>query len=408
MSCKSVVIVGAGHAGGQCAISLRQAGFEGAIALIGDEPYPPYERPPLSKAYLSGELSRDRLFLRKAEFWADKQVDLRLGTRATAIDAAGGRVLLSDGGALAYEALVLATGGRPRPLPGQGPLPRGVHYLRGIDDVDALRAGLTPGARLAIIGGGYIGLEVAAVARKLGHPVTLIEAMDRLLQRVTSPVVSAFYADLHRGQGVDVRLGCGVAGLEGADRVSGVRLADGSLVAADVVLIGIGILPNQELAAQAGVETGNGIVVDASCRTSDPAIYAIGDVACHPNRYAGGARTRLESVQNAVDQARVVAGAIMGTPQVYDEVPWFWSDQYDVKLQSAGLCSGYDHIGVRGDPSAPGFSVLYWRGPQLIAIDAVGSIKDFMAGRKLVALCTMLDPGRACDMSLTLKEMIPA
>jgi 3-phenylpropionate/trans-cinnamate dioxygenase ferredoxin reductase component len=407
MTSDSVVIVGAGHAGGQCAVCLRQLGHEGSITIIGEEAYPPYERPPLSKAYLAGELADERLFLRKLEFWTEKQIDLQLNETVTGVDAVGKTVSLASGKKVPYGKLVLATGGRIRPLPGLDPALAGVHYLRGIADVDGLRASLKPGARLAIIGGGYIGLEVAAVARKLGHAVTVIEAMDRLLQRVTSPVISAFYAALHRGHGVDLRLGCGVAGLEGSDHVTGVCLADGSVIAADVVLIGIGILPNLELASGAGLETGNGIVVDRQCRTSDPSIFAIGDVAWHPNSYSASGMMRLESVQNAVDQAKIAAQQILGQESQYDEVPWFWSDQYDVKLQSVGLSTGYDDLGIRGDASAAGFSVLYWREGRLIAIDAVSAIKDFMAGKKLVQQGVRLDKEAACNVATPLKELIP-
>lgn len=402
---RDVLIVGAGHAAAMAAVGLRQKGFAGSIAMVGEEAALPYERPPLSKAYLAGTLEAQRLYLRKAEFWQERAIDVRLSTRVTGLDPQARTATLSTGEAIRYTWCILATGGRVRPLPCPGADLPGVHYLRTLEDVDGIRASLKPGARLAVIGGGYIGLEVAASARKLGHEVTLIEALDRVLARVTSPLVSRFFEAKHRAEGVDVRLNTAVAAIVGETAVTGVQLGSGEVIPADVVVVGIGILPNSELAQEAGLPCDNGIVVDEFCRTADPAILAIGDVARHPNRFAPGA-LRLESVQNAVDQAKTAVGIILGTPEPYADLPWFWSDQYDIKLQTAGLAIDYDEIVVRGSPEATPFSVCYLRGGKLIALDCINSIKDFMAGKKLVAAGLEPDRTLLCDPDHALKDLM--
>lgn len=401
---RDVLIVGGGHAGAMAAIGLRQNGFSGSITMVGDEAALPYERPPLSKAYLNGSLEQHRLYLRKAEFWQDRDIDVRLGTPVTRLDAQDRTATLSTGEIIRFTWCILATGGRARPLPVPGAELAGVHYLRTLTDVDGIRASLAPGARLAVIGGGYIGLEVAASARKLGHDVTLIEALDRVLARVTSPVVSRFFEAKHSAEGVNVLLNTGVTAIEGGDRVTGVRLSSGELVPADAVVVGIGIIPNCELAVETGLACDNGIVVDELCRTANPNIFAIGDVARHPNVFAPGP-LRLESVQNAVDQAKTVVGVITGNPVPYADLPWFWSDQYDVKLQTAGLAIDYDEIVVRGSSSASPFSVCYLRNGTLVAIDCINSIKDFMAAKKLIASQAAPDRARLADPSIALKDL---
>ncbi len=402
---RDVLIVGGGHAGAMAAIGLRQNGFTGSIAMVGDEAALPYERPPLSKAYLNGSLEQHRLYLRKAEFWQERDIDVRLSTSVTRLDAQDRTATLSSGETVRFTWCILATGGRARPLPVPGADLAGVHYLRTLADVDGIRASLTPGARLAVVGGGYIGLEVAASARKLGHEVTLIEALDRVLARVTSPVVSRFFESKHTAEGVNILLNTGVTAIEGEGRVSGVRLSTGEVVAADAVVVGIGIIPNCELAIETGLACDNGIVVDELCRTANPNIFAIGDVARHPNVFAPGP-LRLESVPNAVDQAKTVVGVITGNPVAYADLPWFWSDQYDIKLQSAGLAIDYDDIVVRGSPEASPFSVCYLRNGTLIAIDCINSIKDFMAAKKLIAARAAPDRAQLADQSIALKDLM--
>jgi len=402
---RDVLIVGAGHAGAMAAIGLRQNSFSGSIAMVGDEAALPYERPPLSKAYLTGALEQHRLYLRKAEFWQERDIDVRLNTAVAHLNAQERTATLANGEVIRFNWCILATGGRARPLPVPGADLPGVHYLRTLADVDGIRASLKPGARLAVIGGGYIGLEVAASARKLGHEVTLIEALDRVLARVTSPVVSRFFEAKHRAEGVDVRLNIGVAAIEGSAQVTGVRLSSGEVVPADAVVVGIGIIPNCELAIEAGIACDNGIVVDELCRTANPEIFAIGDVARHPNVFAPGP-LRVESVQNAVDQAKTVVGVITGNPVAYADLPWFWSDQYDIKLQSAGLAIDYDEIVVRGSPDASPFSVCYLRGGTLIAIDCINSIKDFMAAKKLITSKAAPDRARLADPAVALKDLM--
>jgi 3-phenylpropionate/trans-cinnamate dioxygenase ferredoxin reductase subunit len=403
----NVVVAGAGQAAAQLALSLRQAGFAGPITLVGAEAFPPYERPPLSKDYLAGKRDAARLFLRKPEFWAERQVEIRTGCRVVAVDRDRREVMLDDGTSLSYGWLVWATGGRPRRLSCPGHDLAGVHYIRTIADMDGLKADLLPGRRIAIIGGGYIGLETAAVLRQQGHAVTVLEMQDRLLARVTAPPVSDFFLDLHRRHGVDVRLSTAVTCLTGpAGRVKGVELAGGERLAADLVVVGVGIIPNVEPLAAAGLASPNGVTVDAFCHTQDPHILAIGDCALHPNPFAAGATIRLESVQNAVDQAKVAAGTIMGTPQPYAAMPWFWSDQYDEKLQTAGLCLGYDELLVRGDARQTPFSIAYLRAGRLIALDCLNNAKDFMQGRALVTAGTLPDREKLADPMIELKTLL--
>lgn len=407
---RDVLIVGGGHAGAMAAIGLRQNGFSGSIAMVGEEAALPYERPPLSKAYLNGSLEQHRLYLRKAEFWQERGIDVRLGTTVTHLNAQDRNATLSTGETIQFNWCIIATGGRARPLPVPGADLAGVHYLRTLTDVDGIRASLTPGARLAVVGGGYIGLEVAASARKLGHEVTLVEALDRVLARVTSPVVSRFFESKHTAEGVNILLNTGVTAIEGADgRVTGVRLSTGEVLPADAVVVGIGIIPNCELAIETGLACDNGIVVDELCRTANPNIFAIGDVARHPNVFAPGP-LRLESVPNAVDQAKTVVGVITGNPVPYADLPWFWSDQYDIKLQSAGLAIDYDDIVVRGSPEASPFSACYLRDGTLIAIDCINSIKDFMAAKKLIASRAKPDRAQLADPAVALKDLaaVPA
>ncbi len=377
-----LVIIGGGHAAGQACASLRAGGWSGSITLVGEEPYPPYQRPPLSKAYLLGTLPAERLLFRPESFYTDHDVTLRLGERALRIDRAARRVE-TDRGSLGYDALLLATGARPRPLTCAGADLGGVFGLRSIADVDAIKQRFDSARHLVIIGAGYIGLEVAAVAKRRGLNVTVLEAQDRVMSRVTSPLVSDFFTMIHREEGVDLRLGAQVGGVEGREAVEAVRLADGTRVPADLVVYGIGVLPNQEIAAEAGLATENGILVDENARTEDPAIYAVGDCTNHPNPLLDR-RLRLESVHNALEQAKTAAAALCGSPKPYAQIPWFWSDQYELKLQTVGLQDGYDATVVRGAPEARSFAVFYLRGEALIAVDAVNEPAAFMAAKKLV------------------------
>jgi len=379
-----LVVVGGGQAACQAVQSLRLGHYTGAITLVSDDAYAPYQRPPLSKKYLAGELTRERLLLRPVAFYAEKGVTLELGRRATALDLATRRVRLDDDRELNYDHLLLATGSRVRPLDVPGATLPGVHYLRTIADADRIATDLAPAARVLLIGAGYIGLEVAAVLRHRGHAVTVLEALDRVLSRVASPEISVFYDQCHRAAGVELHYGTAVKAIHGAARVEGVETADGRSFPCDVVIVGIGIVPNIELAAAAGLKCDNGIVVDEHGRTADPYVVAAGDCTNHLHPFFGR-RLRLESVANAVHQAKVAAATLLGTPMPYSEVPWFWSDQYDLKLQVVGLSTGHDEIVVRGDPATRSFAAYYLGAGQLLAVDAVNSPKDFLAGKKLVA-----------------------
>ncbi len=403
---EGVVIVGGGQAGFQIAASLRAGGFADRIRLIGAEQHPPYQRPPLSKALLLGKMERERLLFRQPAFYEAQTIELRLGATVTAVDRATRSVTMAGGETVRYETLVLATGTRVRPLPVPGADLAGVVYLRTLDESEDLARRIAAAQRVVVIGGGFIGLEVAAAVRMLGKPVTVLEAAERLMGRVVAPVISSFYADLHRNRGVELVLDARIASLEGdGGRVRAVAMTDGTRHAADLVVIGIGVLPNVELAVAAGLVCENGIVVDAHGRTSDPAIFAAGECTRHPNRFAGGP-ARLESVQNAVDQAKAVAAAILGRPEAYDEVPWFWSDQYEVKLQMVGISTGHDQLVLRGDPASGQFSVCYFQKGRLLAIDSVNRPGDHMAGRKLLTAGAAVSPAQAGDESIELKAAL--
>ncbi|MCW4460080.1 FAD-dependent oxidoreductase [Sphingomonas sp. BT-65] len=401
-----VVIVGAGHGGAQAAIALRQAKFEGSIAIIGEEPELPYERPPLSKEYFSGEKGFERILIRPRSFWEERNISILTATRVAAVDPASHEVRTEQGDSIGYGHLIWATGGNPRKLSCDGGSLPGVHTVRTRADADRMLAELPQVTRAVVIGGGYIGLEAAAVLAKAGKQVVLLEALDRVLARVAGEALSRFFEAEHRAHGVDVRLGVAVDGIEAADgKVSGVRLADGELIPAEMVIVGIGIVPAVEPLIAAGAEGGNGVSVDGHCRTSLPDVFAIGDCALHANAFADGMPVRLESVQNAHDQATVAAKTIAGIEAHYDAVPWFWSNQYDLKLQTVGLSTGHDATVVRGDPAARSFSVIYLKDGQVIALDCVNATKDYVQGRKLVVERMAVDPARLADAATPLKEL---
>lgn len=408
MAQADVIIVGAGHGGAQAAIALRQNGFAGSILVIGREPEYPYERPPLSKEYLARDKSFERIMIRPAAFWADKGIDYALGREVTAIDPAAKTVTTDDGAVTGYGALVWAAGGDPRRLTCAGADLAGVHAVRTRADADRLMAELDAGAKRAVvIGGGYIGLEAAAVLTKFGVAVTLLEALPRVLARVAGEALSTFYQDEHRAHGVDLRTQVAVDCLEGADgKVTGVRLADGTVLPADIVIVGIGIIAAVAPLIAAGAKGGNGVEVDEFCRTSLPDVYAIGDCAAHANAYADGATIRLESVQNANDQATVAAKAITGNPVPYKAVPWFWSNQYDLRLQTVGLSIGHDATVVRGDPAARAFSVIYLREGRVIALDCVNVVKDYVQGKKLVETGPVIAADKLADTATPLKDLL--
>ena len=382
-----IVIVGASQAGLQVAESLRQDGYDGSLVLIGEETHPPYQRPPLSKALLTGETTEDRLVLRGPELLAKKNITLVTGARATAIDRAGRTVRLSDGRSLGYRGVALTTGGRPRTLPIPGAELDGIVTLRTIEDSRRIGAGIAQASAVAVVGGGFIGLEIAAAARKAGKPVVVLEALDRLLARSSAPFVSDFFLALHRAHGVDVRLGTQVTAFTGTGRVDGVTTRDGATLPADLVVVGVGIVPNGELAHDCGIPCERGIIVDDCSRTDDPLVVAAGD--CTARQMADGSLLRLESVQNAIEQGKSAAAALLGRARPFTAAPWFWSDQYDVRLQMAGLSNGYDKIVVRGATADRRFSVLYFRGDKLLAVDSVNRAPDHIAARRL------LDAGRS-------------
>lgn len=409
MSAADVVIVGAGHGGAQCAIALRQNGFEGTVAMIGRESEPPYERPPLSKEYFAREKTFDRLYIRPPQFWEEKGIDLKLGVEVTAVDPAAKQLTLSTGETFGYGTLVWATGGDPRKLPVPGGNLAGVHAVRTREDCDQLMGEIDGGVRnIAVIGGGYIGLEAAAVLTKLGCKVTLLEALPRVLARVAGEELSAFYEKEHRNHGVDLRTGVTVESLEGEGRVTGVKLGDGTVIPADAVIVGIGIIPAVAPLLAAGAAGGNGVDIDDCCRTSLPDVYAIGDCAAFACDFAGGTVMRVESVQNANDQATCVAKAICGDAKPYHAFPWFWSNQYDLRLQTAGLSVGFDQTVVRGSPADRSFSVVYLKGGKVIALDCVNMVKDYVQGRKLVEAGVSPDVTQLADASVPLKELMPA
>lgn len=377
-----VVIVGAGQAGAALAAKLRALGHQGEIVMLGDEPAPPYQRPPLSKAYLLGEMEEDRLWLRAPEFWADNGVELRLGQAVTEIDPTAKTVTVG-GEVLEYDHLALTTGSTPRRLPASiGGALEGVYTVRTLADVDAMRGEFQAGRKVIIVGGGYIGLEAAAVASKLGLDVTVLEMAPRILQRVASPETSDYVRALHQAHGVTVLESTGLNRLIGDDRVEGALLTDGRQLPADFVIVGVGITPNTQLAEMAGLTIDNGIATDAQGRTSDPSIWSAGDCASFPWK---GGRIRLESVGNAIDQAEAVAANILGAGAPYEAKPWFWSDQYDLKLQIAGLNIGYDHIVTRkGEGDVASF--WYYRGADLLAVDAMNDSRAYMVGKRLIEM----------------------
>ena len=399
----SIVIVGAGQAGAQTAISLRQAGFEGSVTLLGSEPQIPYERPPLSKKFLAGEVGADQLFMRAPDFYTDKNIAIRTNTNVSRIDRNTKRVHLAGEAEISYTKLVLTTGGRVQKMSCPGADLPGIHYLRTINDVEAFRSKLAAGLKLVIVGGGYIGLEVSAVAIKRGCSVTVLEMMPLVLNRVVAPEMSEFYAGVHRAEGVNIRTSTSVTAFEGEGRIERV-VCGAEKFEADLVIVGIGILPNVELAADAGLEIDNGIVVDDCARTGDPDIFAAGDCTNHPNAILGG-RLRLESVPNALAQGKTAALAALDRPEPYAEVPWFWSDQYDLKLQMTGLSNPGDHIVIRGNMAERRFSACYLREGVLVACQAVNAVKDFIQSKKLIGARAKPDPTRLADASIALKDM---
>ena len=397
-----VVIVGAGQAGAACAAKLRGLGFDGAITMIGAEPAPPYQRPPLSKAYLMGEMDEERLWLRAPDFYADHAISLRLGAPVTAIDTAQRSVALGAE-TLGYDELVLTTGSTPRRLPAAvGGDMAGVYTVRTLADVDAMRAEFLPGRKLVIVGGGYIGLEAAAVGAKLGLDVTVLEMAPRILQRVAAPETSDYFRALHTAHGVKILESTGLDRLLGEGRVTGVRLSDGRELPADFVIAGVGILPATAVAEAAGITLDNGIATDETGRTSAPHVWAAGDCASFPWK---GGRLRLESVGNAIDQAEAVAANIMGANAPYVAQPWFWSDQYDCKLQIAGLNTGYDRIVTRG-PEGDAVSFWYYRGDTLLAVDAMNDSRAYMVGKRLIEQGRSVDPAAIADPATNLKALL--
>ncbi len=400
-----VLIVGAGQGGAAAAIQLRQHGFTGTVGMVGREAVPPYERPPLSKEYMLGEKEWERLLIRSADFWSGKGIELLLSTEVVSIAPDRHVARLQDGREIAYGRLIWATGGDPRRLDCPGAELQGVYGVRTRSDADAILADLPKVNRVVIVGGGYIGLEAAAVLRKLGKDVTLVEVLPRVLARVAGPELSAFYESEHRAHGVDLRTGIGIAAIEGKVRVAGVRLSDESVVDCQLVIVGIGIIPAVGPLIAAGAASGNGVDVDEFCRTSLPDVYAIGDCAAHSSRFADGAVLRLESVQNANDQAACAVRDIMGGGEPYAATPWFWSNQYDLKLQTVGISAGHDATVLRGDPATRSFSVLYLKQGKLIAVDAVNMVKDYVQARKLVEEGALIAVADLADTSRPLKEL---
>lgn len=404
-----VIIVGAGHAGAQAAVVLRQQGFEGSIAMIGRENEPPYERPPLSKEYMAGDKPFERLYIRPPSFWGERGVEMILGRAVECVDARARTVSLDNGAMFGFGDLIWATGGDPRRLSCNGADLAGVHAVRHREDVDAIVAELADVQQVAVVGGGYIGLEAAAVLTKLGKKIVLLEALPRVLARVAGEVLSEFYEAEHRAHGIDLRTNETVVAIEGdGQRVTGVRLGDGVVVPVQMVIVGIGIIPAVEPLVAAGAACSNGVDVDEHCRTSLPHIYAVGDCAAHANGFADGATIRLESVQNANDQASVAAKTICGAPQSYQATPWFWSNQHDLKLQTVGLSAGHDATVLRGDLANRSFSVIYLKSGRVVALDCVNNVRDYSQGRKLVEMRAQIAPELLADTNRQLKEMLPA
>ena len=403
-----ILIVGGGHGGAQAAIALRQAKYEGSIGVVNAETEYPYERPPLSKDYFAGEKAFERIMIRPAAFWAERGVDMLLGARVETVDSSAHAATLSDGTVISYGSMIWATGGSPRQLPVEGSNLPGMHVVRTRADVDGMLDGIDDVADIAIVGGGYIGLEAAAVLRKMGKKVTVLEAMDRVLARVAGEPLSRFYEAEHRAHGVDVRLGVEISGIQGEDFVTGVRLADGDVIPAQLVIVGIGIVPAVGPLLTAGAAGGAGVDVDAYCRTSLPDIYAIGDCAAHANDFAGGNVMRVESVQNANDMANAVAKSLTGELTQYHAVPWFWSNQYDLRLQTVGISAGYDSMVLRGDPDTRSFSVVYLKAHKVIALDCVNATKDYVQGRLFVTEGLSPTVEQLADINVPLKELAAA
>ncbi len=401
----TILVIGGGQAGAQAIDTLRREGFGGRLVLIGDEPELPYQRPPLSKKFLSGEMPADRLVFRHRSFYDEHRIELKLGKQAVRLDAAERQVELADGEKLTYDRLLLCLGAESRRLTCPGADLPGVHYLRAIADVAPIQACFKPAARVVIIGGGYIGLETAATCRKMGCEVTVLEMADRVMNRVVAPSVSTYFADEHRAHGVTLICDTRVVCLEGRELVEYVVCADGTRHAADLVIVGVGAVPTTELASAAGLACDNGIVVDEYCRTSDAAIYAAGDCTNHPSlRF--GRRVRLESVDNAFEQAKTAALNLLDRPAAHDRVPWFWSDQFDNKLLIVGLSQDHDRQVLRGDPASRSFSVCYLKGRELLAVEAVNHSKDYMAARKLIAERALMHPDKLADNEIALKEAV--
>lgn len=396
------IIIGAGQAGAQAALSMRQAGFDGEILMFGAEREPPYQRPPLSKAYLQGDLDKDRLLLRPPAFYEQQKIDLRLGVDVTSVNPAAKTIATSAGETLSYDKLLLATGAPPRRLACQGSELPGVHYLRTIADSDALRPILSAGGRIVIVGAGYIGLEVAASARKAGLDVTVLEMADRVLARVAGKDISAFYEKLHQDHGVDLRLGAALDHFEGGSRVEAAVLKSGEKIPCKAVLVGVGAAPATALAEAADLRIANGVWTDEHAQTSDPFIYAAGDCASHPSKIYDR-RLRLESVPNAIEQAKVAGANMAGGALIYDAVPWFWSDQYDVKLQTVGVSEGADDVILRGDVSARKFSVWYLQRGRLLAVDAVNDPASFAISKRLIGKIG-IDAKKLADPATDLKS----
>ena len=398
-----VLIVGAGHAGAQVALMLRKLGYSGAIALVGAEPDYPYERPSLSKGYLAGEDSLESITIRPKEVWDGEKVDVLLGRRIVQVVPDDQQAICGNGETISYDKLIWAAGGSPRQLSVPGGHLSSIHVIRSRADVDALRAETAQAKNIVVIGGGYIGLEASSVLVGFGKRVTILEGQNRLLSRVAGPELSAFYAKEHRNKGVNVRLGTAIEEILGMDgRATGVRIAGGEILLADAIIVGIGIEPEVAPLIEAGAQGAlAGVKVDEFCRTTLSNIYAAGDCAAHPNRYADGALTRLESIQNAYDQATVVAKSIVGDPVSYDAVPWFWSEQYDLKLQTAGLLNDYDEVVLRGDPETRSFSVIYLKEDRVIALDCVNDVKSYAHGRRLIS------KGGECERNVLVDPSLP-
>jgi len=402
----NVVILGAGHAGGTAAALLRQYGHTGSISLIGDEPLAPYQRPPLSKAWLKGEADADSLALKPLEFYAEHQIDFRPNLRAVKLRRSDKVVELSDGSSLSYDILILATGARAIKLPVPGADLAGLLELRTAADAEALKAAVGPGKRLAVVGGGYIGLEVAASGRALGAEVVVIERESRLLARVACEALSSFFRGVHETHGVIFEMGASVTGFVGENgHVTGVTLADGRTLPCDAAVIGVGATPNDELAAESGLETARGVVVDLEARTSDPSIFAIGDVAHRPMPIYDR-MFRMESVPNALEQAKQAASAITGRPAPAGEVPWQWSDQYDLKLQIAGYAFDTDEVLLRGDPASGKFAVFHLKGDQIQSVEAINSPPEFMMGKQLIGNRKPVSKAKLSDLSVSMKEVV--